>query len=234
MLRPVEAADNAVPDGYGVLAASTGLGTSASLQALADAHHRAGDVQGEANCIKGLGDIALARASTTEARAPLRGGAAALPAGRLRAGRGQLHREPRRLALARSAARRGGARPMRRRCRSTGRSATCWARPTASRASATSRGAAHSTMRRARAYRGGPLPLYRRWATCRARPTASSVSARIASCARQHYGGARARLRGAPLFRQVGSVRGEANCMLGPRRGRAQLRSEHDEARARV
>jgi tetratricopeptide (TPR) repeat protein len=55
--------------GYYVLAISTGLGTTASLQALADASHGCGDVQGEAYCIQRLGDIALARSQHDAARA---------------------------------------------------------------------------------------------------------------------------------------------------------------------
>ena len=80
---------------------------------------------------------------------------------------------------------------MRRRCRSTARSATCWARPTASRASATSRWPAPITRPRARAYEEA-----------------------------------------LPLFRQVGAVLGEANCIqslgdiaLAPLRSRRRARA---------
>ena len=113
----------------------TGLSSCASLPAVAKRFHGAGDLQGEANCIFSLGQIALARSDHEGARqryeaalplyqkvgdvqgeansilslgnialAPLRsrrrapalrGGAAALPEGRLRAGGGQLHQEPR-------------------------------------------------------------------------------------------------------------------------------------------
>ena len=45
-------------------------------------YQKVGDVLGEANCIKSLGDIALARSDHEGARQRLRGGAAALPKGR--------------------------------------------------------------------------------------------------------------------------------------------------------
>ena len=53
-----------------------------------------GDVLGEANCIEGLGDIALDRSDHDGAPGPVRAGAAAVPAGRERGRRGQLHRGP--------------------------------------------------------------------------------------------------------------------------------------------
>ena len=119
------------------------------LNDLADACRKASDVLGEANCIRSLGDIALARSDHDAAR-----------------------------------------KAMSRRCRSTARSATCWARPTASRASATSRWRAPITTRRARRYE-----------------------------------------QALPLYRQVGDVLGEANCIQGLG-DIALARSDHDAARA--
>jgi len=57
-------------------------------------YQQAGDVPGEANCIKRLGDLALARVRSRHRPGPVRAGAAAVPAGRGRARRGQLHLPP--------------------------------------------------------------------------------------------------------------------------------------------
>jgi tetratricopeptide (TPR) repeat protein len=64
--RPV-----AVDAAYGLcgLLRFTGLGRTAPLEALAQACRVAHDLRGEANCIKGLGDIALARSRHEAARA---------------------------------------------------------------------------------------------------------------------------------------------------------------------
>ena len=150
-------------------------------------YRQVGDVQGEANCIRAWGH----RASALRARCGARGvraGAAALPPDGRRARRGQLHRWLGDMALDALTARRGarGVCPA-----MDGKSdaqikrvvvaellgidlarwATCWARPTASRAWATSRCPLDSTTRRARRL-SRRCRSTARWATCWARPTA--------------------------------------------------------------
>ena len=235
------------------LARSDHDGARQRYEAALPLYRKVGDVLGEANCIKSLGDIALAPLRSRRRAPALRGGAAALPQGRRRAGRGQLHQEPRRhracaapittarasatrrrcrstarsatvlgeancirslgdIALAPLRSRRARASATRRRCRSTARSATCWARPIASRASATSRLPAPITTARASATRRRCRSTARS-ATCWARPIASRASA-TSRLRRSDHDGARQRYEAAlPLYRKVGAVLGEANCI---------------------
>ena len=65
-------------------------GARQRYEAALSLYQKVGDVLGEANCIQRLGDIALERFDREGAR-PLRGGAAAVPEGRLHARRGRLH-----------------------------------------------------------------------------------------------------------------------------------------------
>ena len=76
------------------LARSDHDGARARYEQALPLYRRAGSVLGEANCIQGLGDIALARSDHDAGPGAVRAGAAALPADRVRARRGQLHPGP--------------------------------------------------------------------------------------------------------------------------------------------
>ncbi len=154
-------------------------------------YRQVGDVLGEANCIQSLGDIALARSDHEGARQRYE---EALPLYRQVGdvlGEANCIQSLGDIALRRSDHEAARAALRGRRCRSTGRSATCWARPTASRAWATSRWRARTTRGRAQRYE-----------------------------------------QALPLYRQVGDVLGEANCIqsLGDI---ALARSDHEGARQR-
>ena len=116
-------------------------------------------------------------------------------------------------------------------CRSIGLSGTCSARPLASNASAISRFAVPTTTRPGGAMRK-PCRSIAVSATCSARPTASIASATSRS-RRSEHDTARARYEEAlPLYRRVGDVLGEANCICSVG-DIALARSDHDTARAR-
>ena len=153
----------------------------------------------------------------------------ALPAGG-RPRRGQLHQEPGRH-------RPGALRPRGARARYEEAlplyrgSATCSARPTASGAWATSplersdhEAPAPATRRPCRST-GGSAP-------CSARPTASRPGRHRAGALRPRGGPRRATRRPSPLYRRVGAVLGEANC-IGAWATSRWTRSDHDGARAR-
>ena len=59
----------------------TGIGSSQALEKAALAAHNLDKPQTEADCIRGLGDVALGRANYRDGSSALRGGAAALPPG---------------------------------------------------------------------------------------------------------------------------------------------------------
>ena len=124
----------------------------------------------------------------------------------------------------------GRARRIRRPCRSTGRSATCWARPTASRASATSRWRARTTTGRARRIKQA-LPLYQQVGDVLGEANCIQSLGDIALPRSDHDTARAAYEEALPLYRQVGDVLGEANCIqsLGDI---ALARSDHDAARA--
>ena len=144
-------------------------------------YRKVGDVLGEANCIQRLGDIALAPLGS---RGRARRYEQALPLYRQVGdvlGEANCIQSLGDIALA-ALGSRGRPRRMNRRCRSTARSATCWARPTASRASATSRWTARIT--RARAAYEQALPLYRQVGDVLGEANASRASATSRCAAR--------------------------------------------------
>ena len=187
-------------------------GARAGYEQALPLYQRVGAVLGEANCIR---EPRRHRAATLRPRRrsrPLRAGAAALPTRRRRARRGELHQEPRRHRAARAPTTSGARAATSRRCRSTGASATCSARRTASRASATSRlrapttsGAGRATSRRCRSTDAS--------APCSARRTASRASATSRVRRSDHERRRAGYEQALPLYRRVGAVLGEANCI---------------------
>ena len=190
-------------------------------------YRKVGDVLGEANCIKSLGDIALRRSDHEAARQRYE---AALPLYRkvgyvlgeancIGASATSPFAAP--ITTARASA-------TRRRCRSTGRSATCKARPIASGASATSPLPAPITSGARQRYEEA-LPLYRKVGDLQGEANCIRSLGDIA-LRRSDHDGARQRYEAAlPLYRKVGAVLGEANCIkslgdiaLAPLRSRSR------------
>ena len=197
---------------------------------------------GEANCIRASATSRSRARTTTSARAALRAGAAALPAGRRRAGRGQLHQEPRR-HRARALGPRGRARSATsRRCRSTEQVGAVLGEANCIRSLGDIALGALTTRRRARALRAGAaalqqvgdvlgeanciqglgdialarsdhegararyeqaLPSTSRSATCWARPTASRASATSRLSARTTRGRGSATSRRSPCCAKI-------------------------------
>ncbi len=158
------------------VACLTGLASCASLQRPPHNYHDVGDVLGEANCIKSLGEIALRRSDHDGARQRYE---AALPLYQKVGdvlGEANCVCAPRRHRPLTAPITTARASATRRRCRSTARSATCSARPIASAASATSPSPAPITTARASASRRRCRSTARS-APCSARPIASRASA---------------------------------------------------------
>ncbi len=193
-------------------------------------YRRVGDVLGEAYCIQSLGNIALARSDHDDALSSLRRSPPALPKGRRRPRRGQLHQEPRQHRASPFGPRHRAQLASKKPSRSIERWAPSSARPTASGASATSRltfghDAACSCFEEA-------LPLYRKIGSVKGEANCIRRLGDIA-LQRSDHDAARSRFEEAlPLYRKVGSVLGEANCIksLGDI---ALQRSDHDAARCR-
>ena len=200
----------------------------AAYQQAQPLYRQVGHVLGEANCIQRLGDIALERSDHDARPRRLPTSPTPVPPGRRRAGRRQLHPGPGRHRPGDAPITTPPAPPTNKPNPCTARSATCWAKPTASRAWATSPWHAPITTPPA------PLPTS---------PTAVPPGRQRAGRRQLHPGlgdialersdhdaGPRRYQQALPLYRQVGNVLGEANCIQGL--GDIALeRSDHDAAR---